>query len=65
MSVLQKIIKDMYIDPDLLEQMGEEQKQVLFRKIREEQLRRWKAKEKELETARRCTPRKVCYSNCH
>ena len=66
MSVLQKIIQDMYIDPDLLEQLGDEQKQVLFRKIREEQVRRWQAREKELEQnpPRKKTPQKVsplCY----
>ena len=61
MSFLKQIIKEMYIDPELLEQLGEEQKQILFRKIREEQLRRWEMKEKELEKVppARCTPRKV------
>ncbi len=47
MSILEQIIQEMYIDPELLEQMGEEHKQILFRKIREEQVRRWKIKDAE------------------
>lgn len=62
MSFLKEIIKEMYIDPELLEQLGEEQKQILFRKIREEQLRRWESKEKELEKIppAKSTQSKVC-----
>lgn len=62
MSILKQVIKDMYIDPELLEQLGDEQKQILFRKIREEQLRRWELREKELEkiTPAKSTPKKVC-----
>jgi SH2 domain-containing protein 4A len=69
MSFLKQVIKEMYIDPELLEQLGDEQKQILFRKIREEQLRRWAVKEKELERVppAKSTPSKVCpkYMFCY
>ncbi len=49
MSILTDILRDMYVDPELLEQLSMEQRDVLFRKMREEQIRRWRLKEDELE----------------
>jgi len=37
-----------YVDPKVLEQLEEEQKQILFIKMREEQLRKWRIREADL-----------------
>uniref|UniRef100_A0A8C6S496 Zgc:100829 n=1 Tax=Neogobius melanostomus TaxID=47308 RepID=A0A8C6S496_9GOBI len=62
--MLQQILKDMYIDPDVLEALNEDQKKTLFLKMRQEQVRRWQEREDKLEregedTVRRTKPKKA------
>uniref|UniRef100_A0A1A8FJ70 SH2 domain containing 4B n=1 Tax=Nothobranchius korthausae TaxID=1143690 RepID=A0A1A8FJ70_9TELE len=47
--MLQQILNDMYVDPDVLDGLNEDQKKTLFMKMRQEQVRRWTEREEKLQ----------------
>lgn len=47
--MLQQILNDMYVDPDVLDGLNDDQKKTLFLKMRQEQVKRWKEREEKLE----------------
>ena len=67
--MLQQILKDMYIDPDVLDALNEDQKKTLFLKMRQEQVRRWIEREEKLEReggdakCKRTKPKKGKHAN--
>lgn len=48
--MLQQILDNMFIDPDVLDALNDDQKKILFLKMRQEQVRRWTEREEKLES---------------
>uniref|UniRef100_A0A4W5L7A3 Zgc:92242 n=1 Tax=Hucho hucho TaxID=62062 RepID=A0A4W5L7A3_9TELE len=51
--MLAQILQEMWVDPEVLEALSEDQRRILFLKMREEQVRRWTEREEKDERERR------------
>ncbi|XP_011403562.1 PREDICTED: SH2 domain-containing protein 4B-like [Amphimedon queenslandica] len=56
--MLKLILEAGYVDPEVLQELNEEQKEMLFEKLRQEQLRKWRIREEELLMKERAMPAK-------